>query len=58
MLYDLSFETHMGHRSRLGTRVGLVTASNDHQVSRLTGSLPLVQKNLAGFGFMLPFFFS
>ena len=32
----------------LGTRVGLVTASNDHRESRLTGSLPLVHPSLAG----------
>ena len=32
----------------LGTRIGLVTASNDHRVLRLTGSLPLLQKSLAG----------
>src|SRR5437867_8896414 len=32
----------------LGTRIGLVTASNDHRVLRLTGSLPLLQKTLAG----------
>src|SRR5207244_9460718 len=31
-----------------GTRIGLVTASNDHRVLRLTGSLPLLQKSLAG----------
>ncbi len=41
----------------LGTRVGLITASNDHPESRLTGSLPLVQKILAGFVLILPFFF-
>src|SRR5262245_25388389 len=33
---------------RLGTRIGLATASNDARVWRLTGSLPLVQKSLAG----------
>ena len=32
----------------LGTRVGLVTASNDYQESRLTGSLPLLQKIITG----------
>jgi hypothetical protein len=32
----------------LGTRVGLVTASDDHQESRLTGSLPLDQQSRAG----------
>ena len=32
----------------LGTRIGLVTALNDHRGSRLTGSLPLVQQSLAG----------
>ena len=49
------------HRSRsdaalrlsLGTRIGLVTASNDHRVLRLTGSLPLLQKSLAGDVFIL-----
>ena len=32
----------------LGTRVGLVTASNEHQESRPTGSLPLLQKIITG----------
>ena len=36
---------------RLGTRVGLGTASNDHQALRLTGSLSLARSSLAGFGF-------
>ena len=35
-------------RLSLGTRIGLGTASNDHRVWRLTGSLPLLQKRLAG----------
>src|SRR6266404_334234 len=33
----------------LGTRVGLGTASNDHQGLRLTGSLSLARSSLAGF---------
>ena len=33
---------------RLGPRVGLATASNDYQESRLTGSLPLLQKMVTG----------
>ena len=37
----------------LGTRVGLVTASNDPPESRLTGSLPLVQFSLAGCVFIV-----
>src|SRR5262245_38729843 len=36
---------------RLGTRVGLVTASNDHQALRLTGLLSLARSSLAGSGF-------
>ena len=36
---------------RLGTRVGLVTASNDHQAFRLTGPLSLARSSLAGAGF-------
>ena len=36
----------------LGTRFGLVTALNDHQDSRLTGSLPLVQFSFAGCVFL------
>jgi hypothetical protein len=35
----------------------LGTASNDHQALRLTGSLPLVQKRLAGVGIGFVFFF-
>ena len=35
-------------RTSLGTRVGLVTASNEHQESRPTGSLPLLQKIITG----------
>ena len=33
---------------RPGPRVGLATASNDYQESRLTGSLPLLQKMVTG----------
>jgi len=38
-------------RLSLGTRIGLATASNDHQALRLTGSLSLARSSLVGFGF-------
>src|SRR6266850_3733650 len=38
-------------RLSLGTRIGLGTASNDHQGLRLTGSLSLARSRIAGFGF-------
>src|SRR5437016_8672965 len=41
---------------RLGTRIGLGTASNDHQAFRLTGSLSLARSGLAGVGFHALFF--
>jgi hypothetical protein len=51
-----------GAELSLVTRIGLVTASNDHRVQRLTGSLPLVQKSLAGdvivYFFLIVFGFS
>jgi hypothetical protein len=40
----------------LGTRIGLATASNDHQALRLTGLLSLARSSLAGSGFHFFFF--
>src|SRR6266487_7021654 len=37
---------------RLGTRIGLVTAANDHQALRLTGLLSLAQSSLKGVVFL------
>lgn len=37
---------------RLGTRIGLATAANDHQALRLTGLLSLAQSSLKGARFL------
>ena len=41
---------------RLGTRIGLGTAANDHQALRLTGLLSLARSSLKGAGFHLLLF--